>query len=562
MANAGTDFTCYVGEAVRLDGTASTGYIRESQSNGSASILWEMGDGSTAEDILRPAHAYMSAGTYTATLTVRNSSGASSSDSAIVRVMEISASQTRALTDTGNPETNRINLQAAIDAAAVDSRSSEIVVPAGFVANDPINLPPRSSSNYVTIRTSTDLPSNQRVTKADTAKLFKINARSAAVSAYNQAVNITPDANYYRIVGVYIERSGEYKNDVIAVDTSQAARPSHIIFDRIVIDGNGTNTVRAYAPNGTYFSLLNSSILDIKYPNTESKAIGQWSGNGPLVVVNNRLEAASINLLIGGANVSSSTEILDGLEFRSNYAWKSPDWVVADGIGKGFAVKNLFELKCGLNVVVTGNIFENNYADGQSGEGIVLKSTDDNQWSEVGNIDFRNNKVLNARAGFSVVGVQSSLGNPTGAKANHIRFFNNYWLVRQDRGNLALTPDYFEVNHNTFEATGNVEAFVHFEATPVGYRAPGLKLLNNITNRATVGSIFSSFGEGLASLNAFYSSWDVRANIFNGGLPSAYPTGNYFSSVSGQTGIDSRPVGVDSAALNAATSAAATGTIS
>jgi len=211
--------------------------------------------------------------------------------------------------------------------------------------------------------------------------------------------------------------------------------------------------------------------------------------------------------------------------------------------------------------VVTGNIFENNYADGQSGEGIVLKSTDYSLWSEVRDVDFRNNKVINTRAGFSVVGVQSSPGNPTGAKANHIRFFNNYWLVRQDRGNLALTPDYFEVNHNAFEATGNVEAFVHFEATPIGYRAPGLKLLNNITNHAVVGSIFSSVGEGVVSLNAFYSSWDVRGNVFNGGLPSAYPPGNFFTSISGQTGVDGRPVGVDSMALDAATRAAASGAI-
>src|SRR5205085_5929606 len=98
------------------------------------------------------------------------------------------------------------------------------------------------------------------------------------------------------------------------------------------------------------FSLLNSSILDIKAMGYESKAIGQWRGNGPLAVVNNRLEAAAINSLVGGAQVNSPDEILNGFEFRSNYVWKSPDWVIADGVGKGFGVKNLFELKCGFNI--------------------------------------------------------------------------------------------------------------------------------------------------------------------------------------------------------------------
>ena len=48
--------------------------------------------------------------------------------------------------------------------------------------------------------------------------------------------------------------------------------------------------------------------------------------------------------------------------FRGNHVFKPLSWV-----GAGYNVKNLFELKNGARVLVEGTIFENNWADGQSG---------------------------------------------------------------------------------------------------------------------------------------------------------------------------------------------------
>lgn len=568
VANAGVDITCYTGEAVRLDGSSSTGYSRGSQANGLPSVTWDFGDGTSAEHIIKPAHAYLSPGTYTVRLTIRNSSGAASSDTAVVNVLPIVASHTRELVDSGDSETNRINLQAAINAAAADSRAGEIVVPNGFVANDPINLPARSFTNYVTIRTSMDLPSNQRVTKADVWKLFKIRARGASESRYNQAITINGDSNYYRFIGVYIERSGTLKNDVIAVDTyATASRPSHLIFDRIVIDGNGTDTIRGVAPNGSYFSLLNSSVLDIKAAGDESKAVGAWTGGGPLAIINNRLEGASINVLIGGSTVSSASEILDGFDFRSNYVWKSPDWVVTDGVGRGYGVKNLFELKWGRNVGAVGNVFENNYQDAQSGEAVVIKSAAQNDaanpFAEISGLDFRNNKILNTRAGFSIIGIQSWIA-PHPPYANHIFFTNNFWQERSGRGNLLLTPDSFEINHNTFVRLSEKSQWGMIEPSTLPpdhspRQGSGLKILNSVMYSSAYGSIFSSFGEGTMGLNYGFTSWDVRGNLFDGSRASAYPSGNFFSAAPGQVGTDGTAIGVNQSLLEASTQTAITG---
>lgn len=45
VANAGANLTVYVGEAVRLDGSSSSGYLDGSQTNGSWSVKWSTGDG-------------------------------------------------------------------------------------------------------------------------------------------------------------------------------------------------------------------------------------------------------------------------------------------------------------------------------------------------------------------------------------------------------------------------------------------------------------------------------------------------------------------------------------
>jgi hypothetical protein len=114
------------------------------------------------------------------------------------------------------------------------------------------------------------------------------------------------NAKYYRIIGLEIRHmANEVNTDMIgSILSGYSTTQSHIIFDRILIDGNNFETRRGVALNGRYMSLLNSSILNIKAQGVETKAVANWTGAGPLAVVNNRLEAASINTLIGGSGVA------------------------------------------------------------------------------------------------------------------------------------------------------------------------------------------------------------------------------------------------------------------
>jgi len=533
--------TVMVGEAIRLDGSASTGYKRESQADGTWSVRWQTGDGYDAENIIKCPHVYTVAGVYTATLTVKDASGVTSVSSIRVTVVDIPAatgSNVQTLTDSGNPETNKANLQAAVNKAATNPATNEILVPAGFVFNDALLLRARSVSNYVTIRVAnlSTLPANTRVTANDKAKLFRMNMRGISASGKYYALQASVGANYYRIIGMEIRHvQSEVSTEMFGIEFTANGKTdaSHIILDRNLFDGNGFETRRALAMNGKTLSIINSSILNIKALGVETKAVANWTGSGALGVINCRVEAASINALIGGAPISGVDEVLDGFVFRGNHVWKSPSWI-------GYVVKNSFELKQGYNTVAVGNIFENNYADGQAGEAIVIKSMTDEgcAYCEVANLDFRNNKILNTRAGFNVINMQA-FNLPYPPYANHIRFVNNFWEQTHGRGNLSMGANYFEMIHNTFVALNNVpgdpvNSFIHYEpgssGVPANYKAPGYKLLNNITYDSAYGfALRCDHARGTGTLNEHLTAdWDVRKNVFGATTASNHPPNNFY----------------------------------
>jgi len=595
VANAGIDKTVYVGEAMRLDGSTSTEYIRTSQSGGTWSVQWQTGDGFDVENTIKVGHIYQTAGTYTATLTVKNAAGAVSTDTAIITVLEIPtalAADTVTLTDTGNLDTNRNNLQAAINTAAASPNTREIIVPAGFIFNDPLYLRPRTATNYVTIRVSdlTTLPPKVRVTGsvADKAKLFRMNMRGKIIAGEYNALTMNLGAKYYRIIGMEIRNTVNVayaETDMIGNEytVDYKTNNSNFIYDRCLMNGNGFPTTKGAVLNGVAMSLLNSSVLDIKAAGIETKAVAQWDGAGPLAVVNNRLEAGAINSLVGGASDPGAANILDGYVFRGNHVWKNPAWV-----GGGWNIKNHFELKQGLNVTVVGNVFENMYVDGQTGESIMLFSMTDDGCSscETGNVDFRNNKILNTRAGFNLTNVQAYT-LPAPPYAHHMRLYNNFIEEREDRGNLQQGANYSEITNNTFvirPGSAFKSSWMYFSNTgvsgPATYKAPGFKLLNNIAYASEYGVIADSTAPGNASLDATLpAAREIRKNIIPAADIGSFPADNFYpatvngefvdyaggnfnlksTSVYKNAGTDGTDLGVNWAVLTPATATALSG---
>jgi hypothetical protein len=329
------------------------------------------------------------------------------------------------------------------------------------------------------------------------------------------------------------------KNDLISVDYTGTARPSHIIFDRVILDGNATQTVRGIAPNGSEFSLLNSSIYDIKSIGFESKAIGMWSGKGNLAVINNYLEAASINTLIGGAYTDPDNRI-DGIVFRDNHSYKSPQWVIANGVGLGYAIKNLFELKAAVNVVAEGNTFENNWVDGQAGPSILFTIRGDGQpLNTVSNISFRRNLVLNVHGGVNILPLDDESES---TEMRNVFIEYNRFIGVTDRA-LILLPQpggggrNIHYKHNTVRMHPDAGSVIMMD----GVRGTQIFIESNDFGYVGEYGVFGSgLGEGIIAIGGYLTSDSTfKRNLvsFCGRsypmtLQSAlatYPTETYFS---------------------------------
>jgi hypothetical protein len=105
--------TALAGEPVICDGSASTnvngqlGWSTKTFVDGTAPVAWDFGDNlgpySKAE-LLKATHVYLTAGTYTINLTVKDSGGASASASASIIISDIPAATgvaVQPLTDQG-----------------------------------------------------------------------------------------------------------------------------------------------------------------------------------------------------------------------------------------------------------------------------------------------------------------------------------------------------------------------------------------------------------------------------------------------------------------------------
>ena len=84
-------------------------------------------------------------------------------------------------------------------------------------------------------------------------------------------------------------------------------------------------------------------------------------------VVDNFLEAASENILIGGGDPPDRKTILRGLKVYRNHVYKRAEWRDWRSGGpdpRRSSVKNLLQLKCGIDADVEGNLFDRSWRDG------------------------------------------------------------------------------------------------------------------------------------------------------------------------------------------------------
>jgi uncharacterized protein (TIGR03437 family) len=480
------------------------------------------------------------------------------------------------------------DFQAALNSA---QGGDVILLAAGATYTGPFVLPANSGA-YITIRTSAPdsalPPPGSRIDPSYSSILPKLvgdGDRDLPI------VSATPTSSHFQFIGVEITPTpGAALYQLVQLgtgsETSLDQLPGDFVFDRCYLHGDpAQGTRRGIAMNVPNVTVMNSYLSDFKIVNADSQALACWNGPGPLTITNNYLEGAAENILIGGQDPTIPNLVPTGITIRRNYFSKPLSWRVGDPAYQGthWSVKNLLEFKNARQIVVDGNLFENNWADAQAGFAILF--TPRNQegtapWSVVSDVQFTNNIVRHVASAVNVLGtddiyISQQLHNIT-VKNNLFEDVGSSWggtgrLFQMLNGALNVTFD-----HNTGFPEG---AVLMADELP----SPGLRFTNNLAAHGSYGFVGSDYAEGTSTLNYYFPGAVFQSNAIIGGTAHLYPPGNFFPSGIGDVGFvnpgdgvysllsssplhhagtDGADVGVDMNALNAAQAGSVSSTVS
>jgi hypothetical protein len=428
------------------------------------------------------------------------------------------------------------NLQTALNNAA---RGDVIELAPGAVFTGNFILPAKAGTGWVTIRTATSLPpEGVRVTPSSAGNFAKIVTHNS-MPALRTATSAS--ASYYRIVGVEFRSSasmtyalvdlGDYSGS--ATDPSQLS--SDIILDRVWIHGNSSQTIqRCLALNNRRSGIIDSRLSDCHISGGEAQGIAGWYGPGPYKIVNNYIEGSAENVMFGGADPKFSGMVPSDIEIRRNHLMKPLSW---RGV---WSVKNLLELKNARRVLIEGNILENNWADGQTGFAVVLKSQNQSgrcTWCVTESVTFRYNRIINSPGGMNLMAAQAENGGGAQA-ANRISIMHNTF---ENVGKLSQAGDrrIFQVlgalrdvriEHNS--ALGE-DVSVMFDGQPT----VRLVVRNNLLARGRYGIFGSGRAEGTTAIAYYAPDGIVAGNVVVAAPSSIYPSGNYYPSTTSLLGL-------------------------
>jgi hypothetical protein len=275
--------------------------------------------------------------------------------------------------------------------------------------------------------------------------------------------------------------------------------------------------------HGKNIDITRSHFSGIRSAGNESHALSTWNSPGPILVRGNYIAAGSIGMLVGGAVPGISGLVNSDITVDRNYFTRDTSWHFVSG----YAIKNIFELKNAQRVTITGNIFEHNWPDGQSGFTIVFTVRANGNGapqSTIRDVTFQNNVIRHVGAAFNILGLDNQTAgcNPSPCEStvmNNVVIHNNLiWdLDKQDWGwpdgvtgavghmfQIDGSPQNLHITNNTVCSadSGNI-------ITAAGGQAAGFKFQYNIVRKditptESYGVIGTGFAEGNATLAQFF----------------------------------------------------------
>lgn len=301
------------------------------------------------------------------------------------------------------------NLQAALDAAAP---GDVLALDAGATFTGVFTLPPKSG--VVTVTTNAPLP-ERRLGPADAALLPTLRSGS-----YESVLTGT-GATHWRLDGLRFEANTGGHETLIALHEAVDITLDRILF----VAPEATGQKRAVLGNGQSITLTRSHLAGIWTDGADSQAFAAWDGAGPYTLVDNYLEAASENILFGGADSASADRIPSDILIADNHLTKAVAWQ-----GQAKVVKNLLELKCARRVTIRHNLLENCWTDAQTGFAVLFTVRNQDgraPWSTIEDVLFDGNTIRNSENGINISGTDDE--RPS-AQARGLVIRDNLIVVR------------------------------------------------------------------------------------------------------------------------------------
>jgi hypothetical protein len=424
------------------------------------------------------------------------------------------------------------SLQTALNAA---QPGDVVLLEPGATFRGNFVLPVKTGSAFITVRSWTDdgqlPPPGVRMTPAYAPLLARIESPNNAPS-----LRVANGAHHWRLQFLDFPPTYLGYDDIIQIGSGSATSlsqvPSDIVVDRVYIHGHPVHgQKRGIALNGKNVTISSSWISDIKAVGMDAQAICGWNGPGPFLIVNNYLEAAGENFLLGGSDPAIANLVSADVTVRHNYmsrpmSWRAENW----------QVKNIFELKNARRVTVEYNVFENNWRSAQNGYAILF--TPRNQggqcpWCVVEDVTFQFNIVRNTGGGINLSGYDSP--NVSGQTKNIVIRHNLFHGITQALGGsgwfllIGDQPANIVVDHNTIDFDGTAVVYAHGGTAAAPLAIPGFRFTNNAARHRDYGINGANFAWGLGILTAYFPGAAVAGNWLAGGTAARYPPGNLFA---------------------------------
>ena len=422
------------------------------------------------------------------------------------------------------------DVQAAIDRARP---GDTILLQAGAKFRGNFVLRSKRGTEPITIRSS--LRDEKLPVAGKRIDPRKFAGMLADLSSPNNTAVVSTEggASYYRFVAVSFGGTRDGENNIVQIGTgdeeSEEEIPQHIEFDRVYMRATSSDGQRrGIAANGRHIVIRDSHISGIRRKGEESQAIAAWATDGPITIENNYLEAAAENILFGGAG-SPLKLVPANCVVRDNTLSKPMSWRK-----EGWLVKNLFEIKNGRDITVSGNLMENNWAMGQDGTAVLFTVREDNGPATViENITFENNVIRGSGGAVSIYGSEGSGGRNLIIRNNLFADIDKKKWGGSGQFLKISDWDGVTIENNTVLNSGNI-------TTAYGKPVRRFVFRNNIVFNNEYGLIGDDASPGRETLDRYFPNARFSNNLIVGGSSRFYGSRNFYVSSIGGIGFADR----------------------